>query len=124
MSTEQRWVLGLASVAAAILAAVFAGRGSLASEPASTHGFTAAIGAASALALLGGLRRSQWSPTLGVTALPLDVLPRGDSIELLRRYRPDLAANDPAWTPSFMSRATCRWLCTSRAVTCARIAPR
>ncbi|HXM56704.1 MAG TPA: hypothetical protein VOB72_15005 [Candidatus Dormibacteraeota bacterium] len=86
--------------------------------------FTAAIGAASALALLGGLRRSQWSPTLGVTALPLDVLPRGDSIELLRRYRPDLAANDPAWTPSFMSRATCRWLCTSRAVTCARIAPR
>jgi len=40
-------------------------------------------------------RRSHWSPTLGVTALPLDVLPRADSIELLRRYRPDLAADDP-----------------------------
>jgi tetratricopeptide (TPR) repeat protein/transcriptional regulator with XRE-family HTH domain len=40
-------------------------------------------------------RRSHWSPTLGVTALPLDLLPRPDSIELLRRYRPDLAADDP-----------------------------
>jgi tetratricopeptide (TPR) repeat protein/transcriptional regulator with XRE-family HTH domain len=40
-------------------------------------------------------RRSHWSPTLGVTALPLDLLPRRDSIELLRRYRPDLAADDP-----------------------------
>jgi tetratricopeptide (TPR) repeat protein len=40
-------------------------------------------------------RRSGWSPTLGVTALPLDLLPRHDSIELLRRYRPDLAAGDP-----------------------------
>src|SRR5215470_16624141 len=40
-------------------------------------------------------RRSQWSPTLGVTALPLDLLPRPDSVELLRRYRPDLAAGDP-----------------------------
>ncbi|TMC09669.1 MAG: tetratricopeptide repeat protein [Chloroflexi bacterium] len=40
-------------------------------------------------------RRSAWSPTLGVTALPLDLLPRADSIELLRRYRPDLAADDP-----------------------------
>jgi transcriptional regulator with XRE-family HTH domain/tetratricopeptide (TPR) repeat protein len=40
-------------------------------------------------------RRSHWTPTLGVTALPLDLLPRADSIELLRRYRPDLAANDP-----------------------------
>ena len=39
-------------------------------------------------------RRSHWSPTLGVTALPLDLLPRPDSIELLRRYRPDLAADD------------------------------
>jgi tetratricopeptide (TPR) repeat protein/transcriptional regulator with XRE-family HTH domain len=39
-------------------------------------------------------RRSHWSPTLGVTALPLDLLPRPDSIELLRRYRPDLAAGD------------------------------
>jgi tetratricopeptide (TPR) repeat protein len=40
-------------------------------------------------------RRSYWSPTLGVTALPLDLLPRHHSIELLRRYRPDLAADDP-----------------------------
>ena len=39
-------------------------------------------------------RRAQWSPTLGVTALPLDVLPRADSIELLRRYLPDLAPGD------------------------------
>lgn len=41
-------------------------------------------------------RRSYWSPTLGVTALPLDLLPRPDSIELIRRYRPDLADDDPA----------------------------
>jgi tetratricopeptide (TPR) repeat protein len=40
-------------------------------------------------------RRSHWSPTLGVTALPLDLLPRVDSIELLRRYRSDLAPDDP-----------------------------
>ena len=40
-------------------------------------------------------RRSRWSPTLGVTALPLDLLPRRESIELLRRYRPDLAPDDP-----------------------------
>jgi tetratricopeptide (TPR) repeat protein len=40
-------------------------------------------------------RRAHWSPTLGVTALPLDILPRADSIEMLRRYRPDLAADDP-----------------------------
>jgi tetratricopeptide (TPR) repeat protein len=40
-------------------------------------------------------RRSHWSPTLGVTAMPLDLLPRPDSIELLRRYRPDLAPDDP-----------------------------
>src|SRR5262249_21794746 len=37
-------------------------------------------------------RRSRWSPTLGVIPLPLDLLPRQDSIELLRRYRPDLEA--------------------------------
>ena len=35
-------------------------------------------------------RRSNWTPTLGVTVLPLDLLPRADSVELLRRYRPDL----------------------------------
>jgi tetratricopeptide (TPR) repeat protein/transcriptional regulator with XRE-family HTH domain len=40
-------------------------------------------------------RRSYWSPTLGVATLPLDLLPRADSIELLRRYRPDLAPDDP-----------------------------
>jgi len=40
-------------------------------------------------------RRSRWSPTLGVTTLPLDLLPRADSIELLRRYLPDLTADDP-----------------------------
>ena len=40
-------------------------------------------------------RRSYWSPTLGVTPLPLDVLPRADSIALLRRYRPELALDDP-----------------------------
>jgi len=40
-------------------------------------------------------RRPHWSPTLGVTALPLDLLPRTDSIELLRRYRPDLAPDHP-----------------------------
>jgi len=39
-------------------------------------------------------RRSRWSPTLGVTALPLGLPPRPDSIELLRRYLPDLAAAD------------------------------
>jgi Domain of unknown function (DUF4062)/Tetratricopeptide repeat len=40
-------------------------------------------------------RRPTWSPTMGVTALPLEVLPRPDSIEMLRRYRPDLAPDDP-----------------------------
>ena len=40
-------------------------------------------------------RRAHWSPTLGVTALALDLLPRADSIALLRRYRPDLAGGEP-----------------------------
>ena len=40
-------------------------------------------------------RRSTWTPTLGVAALPLDLLPRADSIEVLLRYRPDLTADDP-----------------------------
>jgi tetratricopeptide (TPR) repeat protein len=40
-------------------------------------------------------RRSYWTPTLGVTALSLDVLPRVDGIELLRRYRPDLEPDNP-----------------------------
>jgi tetratricopeptide (TPR) repeat protein len=41
-------------------------------------------------------RRAHWAPTLGVTALPLELLPRADSIELLRRYRPGLAPDDPS----------------------------
>jgi transcriptional regulator with XRE-family HTH domain len=40
-------------------------------------------------------RRGHWSPTLGVTVQPLDVLSRHDSIELLRHYRPDLEPSDP-----------------------------
>jgi tetratricopeptide (TPR) repeat protein/transcriptional regulator with XRE-family HTH domain len=40
-------------------------------------------------------RRPRWSPTLGVITLQLDLLPRSASIELLLRYRPDLAAGDP-----------------------------
>ena len=40
-------------------------------------------------------RRSHWSPTLGVTTMPLDLLPRDVSVELLRRYRPDLPPDDP-----------------------------
>jgi hypothetical protein len=45
--------------------------------------------------VLSTSRRSEWSPTLGVTALPVDLLPRHDSIELLRRYRSDLTPDDP-----------------------------
>ena len=41
-------------------------------------------------------RRSHWSPTLGLTSVPLDILPRLDSVELLLRYRPDLAPDDPS----------------------------
>src|SRR5258708_31065793 len=44
-------------------------------------------------------RRSEWSPTLGVTALPLDLLPRPASLELLRRYPPDLEPEDPELDP-------------------------
>jgi tetratricopeptide (TPR) repeat protein len=40
-------------------------------------------------------RRPHWSPTLGVSALPLDLLPRPDSIKLLCRYRPDLECDNP-----------------------------
>jgi tetratricopeptide (TPR) repeat protein len=45
--------------------------------------------------LLVTSRRSHWSPTLGVHVLPLDLLPRTDSIELLCRYRPEVAIDDP-----------------------------
>lgn len=41
-------------------------------------------------------RRAQWEPTLHVQTLPLDVLPRADSIALLRQHRPDLPASLPA----------------------------
>src|SRR5215472_13927203 len=41
-------------------------------------------------------RRAHWSPTLGVAVLPLDVLSRSDSVELLRHYRPDLEQGDPS----------------------------
>jgi tetratricopeptide (TPR) repeat protein len=40
-------------------------------------------------------RRSHWAPTLGVHALPVDLLPRPDSIRLLRHYRQDLAPDQP-----------------------------
>jgi len=39
-------------------------------------------------------RRSHWSPTLDVTVLPLDVLPRPDGVTLLHSYRPDLTPGD------------------------------
>ncbi|HEY0604897.1 MAG TPA: tetratricopeptide repeat protein, partial [Herpetosiphonaceae bacterium] len=40
-------------------------------------------------------RRALWESTLHVQTLPLDVLPRADSIALLRQYRPDLPASLP-----------------------------
>jgi tetratricopeptide (TPR) repeat protein len=39
-------------------------------------------------------RRDHWDPTLNVTVLPLDILDRDASVTLLRKYRPDLAADD------------------------------
>ncbi|MBN2002971.1 MAG: tetratricopeptide repeat protein [Anaerolineae bacterium] len=39
-------------------------------------------------------RLGQWSATMGVQALPLDVLPREESIALLRKHRPDLSDED------------------------------
>jgi tetratricopeptide (TPR) repeat protein len=38
-------------------------------------------------------RRALWDSTLGVQSLPLDELPRDESIALLRRYRPELPAD-------------------------------
>ncbi len=35
-------------------------------------------------------RRGDWEPALGVQALPLDVLPRAESVALLHKHRPDL----------------------------------
>jgi len=39
-------------------------------------------------------RRAHWDATLNVQALPLGVLSRSDSIDLLRKYRPDLLDSD------------------------------
>lgn len=41
-------------------------------------------------------RRAAWSKTLGVQTLKLETLPRAESIALLRKHRPDLAADDHA----------------------------
>ena len=41
-------------------------------------------------------RRGSWSKSLGITALPLGVLSRAESIALLRKHRPDLTEDDPA----------------------------
>jgi tetratricopeptide (TPR) repeat protein len=40
-------------------------------------------------------RRAGWDPGLGVKAVPLRVLPRPASIELLRRFRPDVPKDHP-----------------------------
>ena len=40
-------------------------------------------------------RRGSWDPALGVFDLPLDVLDRQESVELLRKYRTDLRADNP-----------------------------
>jgi tetratricopeptide (TPR) repeat protein len=39
-------------------------------------------------------RRATWSPALGVRAVAVGVLPRSESVALLRRFRPDVAEND------------------------------
>ncbi|HEX6290582.1 MAG TPA: FxSxx-COOH system tetratricopeptide repeat protein [Herpetosiphonaceae bacterium] len=39
-------------------------------------------------------RRHHWDAALGVQTCPLDVLPRAESLMLLRQFRPDLAADD------------------------------
>jgi tetratricopeptide (TPR) repeat protein len=41
-------------------------------------------------------RRARWEPTLGVRTIPLGTLPRSASVELLRRFRPDIQEDDPA----------------------------
>ena len=45
--------------------------------------------------LLITARRTNWSPQRGITALPLGVLTRQESLALLHRHRPDLAIDDP-----------------------------
>jgi tetratricopeptide (TPR) repeat protein len=41
-------------------------------------------------------RRREWDPSLGVKTVPLTTLPRPASIELLRRFRPDVPESEPA----------------------------
>ncbi len=45
--------------------------------------------------LLLTARRLSWSPARGIAAAPLGQLARPESLDLLRRHRPDLALNDP-----------------------------
>jgi tetratricopeptide (TPR) repeat protein len=40
-------------------------------------------------------RRASWDPALGVQCLPLGVLPRAESVALLRKFCPDLPVDDP-----------------------------
>jgi hypothetical protein len=40
-------------------------------------------------------RRASWEASLGITTLALDVLPRPESIALVRQFRPDLVPDDP-----------------------------
>ena len=44
--------------------------------------------------VLATSRRGQWNAELGVTTLRLDVLPRAESVALLRKHRPDLSDAD------------------------------
>ena len=69
-------------------------------------------------------RRSHWSPTLGVTTFPLDLLPRPDSVELLRRYRPDLAADDHGLDAIAEELGDLPLALHLAGVTCTRTAPR
>jgi tetratricopeptide (TPR) repeat protein len=41
-------------------------------------------------------RRSEWDAALGVKTVPLTTLPRPASIELLRRFRPDIPGTEPS----------------------------
>ena len=41
-------------------------------------------------------RRQQWDRSLGVQSVPISTLPRPASIELLRKFRPDVPQEDPA----------------------------
>jgi tetratricopeptide (TPR) repeat protein len=41
-------------------------------------------------------RRPEWDPALGIKTVPITTLPRPASIELLRRFRPDVPETEPA----------------------------